>query len=235
MTACVSDLNALRIDTDSHPIPQRDFSFDDGDVRVVFKNLTTELRGFLLRYDHIVGCVAWLTESSILDELATRKGVSIIVQKEDFLRPDMRTNRGFAAHLRRKYDAIPGIHRYMHGPATVFGMSCATDPTIEAIRCVGNHNSDKTPASPRSHHKFVVGCRKIGDENGPQEVLIPQAVWTGSFNFTKNAGFSFENAIITTRPKIAEAYFREWGQVAALSEPLNWRQSWAAPEWRIGT
>ncbi|HEY6900413.1 MAG TPA: hypothetical protein VI233_07215, partial [Puia sp.] len=39
----------------------------------------------------IVGCVAWLTSLPILDALAQCKNVQILVQKEDFLRPDIDT------------------------------------------------------------------------------------------------------------------------------------------------
>ena len=34
---------------------------------------------------------------------------------------------------------------------------------------------------------------------------------------------------------IAQAYYNEWNQLAALSEPLDWDSEWCHPEWRIGT
>lgn len=63
----------------------------------------------------------------------------------------------------------------------------------------------------------------------------PYAVWTGSFNFSDNGTKSFENAVVIEDVAIAEAYLEEWGQIAALSEPLDWSSEWMAPEWRIGT
>jgi hypothetical protein len=60
-------------------------------------------------------------------------------------------------------------------------------------------------------------------------------VWTGSFNFTETATASLENAVILREPRLIEAYLREFCQVAALSEPLDWSSAWLAPEWRIGT
>jgi len=78
----------------------------------------------------------------------------------------------------------------------------------------------------------MIACRFNQDrESG----LEPYAVWTGSFNFTKNAGFSLENAVIMRNPKIVNAYLLEWANVEAISEPLDWENDWVAPEWRIGT
>jgi phosphatidylserine/phosphatidylglycerophosphate/cardiolipin synthase-like enzyme len=65
--------------------------------------------------------------------------------------------------------------------------------------------------------------------------FVPEAVWTGSFNFSVNAGRSLENAVFIEDTAIAQAYANEFSQVAALSEPLNWQDPWCSPEWRCGT
>ena len=83
-------------------------------------------------------------------------------------------------------------------------MSVAGDISIEPVRCVGNNNTDKLPAFPRSHHKFVLFCDYVDtntvDKNDIrayiEKVIVPKAVWTGSYNFTKTAGKSFENAVV---------------------------------------
>jgi hypothetical protein len=77
-------------------------------------------------------------------------------------------------------------------------VSVSCDPSIDAVRCVGNHNKDKKPAFPRMHNKFLVFAKKGRG---------PYAVWTGSFNLTRNAGLSLENALYITQPKIINAYF----------------------------
>lgn len=41
-------------------------------------------------------------------------------------------------------------------------------------------------------------------------------------------------AWLTSIP-ILEAYYKEFQQIYALSEPLDWETEWAAPELRIGT
>ena len=97
----------------------------------------------MFNYQHVVGCVAWLTDYDILDALAKMDAVSIIVQKEDGLRPDGKTTMKV---LRPKYETFPGTERYVYA-----GLRCKLSvcgcPWIEAVRCVGNSNED---ASPRS-------------------------------------------------------------------------------------
>ena len=96
----------------------------------------------------------------------------------------------------------------------------------EAIRCAGNLNTDKSPAMPRMHHKFMLFCN---------EKSIPYKVWTGSFNFTQNGTRSLENAVVISEPEIVAAYWQEWAYVYAMSENLNWTQKWCSPaqaEWR---
>jgi len=207
---------------------------DDGNVEVVLRNLPRALIGLMRQYEAAVGCVAWLTHFDILDAMARLKDVSIVVQKEDFLRPDMGVPSDWKKLLRRKYDALPEGCRYSHRDCVVGSLSTSSDPTLRGVRCVGNYNFEKNPAFPRAHHKFMV----LGDlEPGPYEgvVFIPRVVWTGSFNFTVNATNSFENAVIMHDPKIVNAFYQEWGQIVALSEPLDWTSRWAAPEFRIGT
>lgn len=66
------------------------------------------------------------------------------------------------------------------------------------------------------------------------DYIKPYAVWTGSFNFSKTATQSFENALYILEPSIVQAYFSEWSQLTALSEPLNWESVSIFPEWMIG-
>jgi phosphatidylserine/phosphatidylglycerophosphate/cardiolipin synthase-like enzyme len=117
-------------------------------------------------------------------------------------------------------------------------LSVAASGEIDPFRCVGNHNRDKRVAFPRMHNKFLVFCRPkddIPEQDGGSFDPKPYAVWTGSFNLTKNAGMSLENALFLTDPKLVKAYFEEWEQIMTVSEPLDWERDWAEPEWRIGT
>jgi hypothetical protein len=205
---------------------------------VFFKDLEPRLIHQIGQSDFVVGCVAWLTNARIIAALAkVPYGVSIIVQKEDFLRPDLNSERtSFARKLRSLYQSLGcGFHRY-EIPGIVGNLSVGGDCKLEAIRCVGNHNSTRSPAFPRMHHKFLVFCSVPRYSKGEgRSQIIPLRVWTGSFNFTENSANSLENAVLINSRVLSKGYFEEWQQVAALSEPLDWTSNWMEPEWRIGT
>lgn len=238
----VINLNHVAIKTDGHDRQQEKLSITRAcRVSVHFYDLEDLLIEQIEQYPVVVGCVAWLTNRRILRALGTRRRVHIVVQKEDFLRPDLSTKKGWTKELRGLYAAL-GNHGDRFAMGGLLGnMSTCCDPTIEGVRCVGNHNSDKSPAFPRMHNKFLVFCDyQVVDENDPDYLgwdvaLIPRMVWTGSFNLTENATMSFENAVIIDDPKVADIFYQEWEQIMALSEPLDWRKPWMEPQWRVGT
>ena len=129
------------------------------------------------------------------------------------------------------YRSLGELMRY-ELPGVAGKLSLGASPECEAVRCVGNHNSDRSPAFPRMHNKFLVFCSIDHDS---RKIYRPYAVWTGSFNLTSNAAVSLENAVIIHSSAIAEAYLNEWSQILALSEPLDWETEWIEPPWRIGT
>lgn len=234
----MDDLNNYQLATDT---PKGE-SFTDNSINtsagisVYFKDIEQKLLSHIAEADAAFGAVAWLTSDSILDALSKLSNTSIIVQKEDFLRPDIGATNNWKNELRTKYSRLKcDLTRYAF-PNILSSMSVASDPSINPVRCVGNHNRDRKPAFPRMHNKFLVFAKVIqGSDNYELDTIKPYAVWTGSFNFTKNATKSLENALYITEPSIVEAYFNEYAQIAALSEPLDWTSDWAEPEWRIGT
>ena len=136
--------------------------------------------------------------------------------------------------LRKDYDILHcSLCRYEF--SNVVGtLQAHMDPEIQPVRCVGNHNSARKPAFPRMHNKFLIFSRV--SKPGPRgRQITPYGVWTGSFNLTRNATYSLENAIYTEIPEIVDAYFKEFGHIVSISEPLDWTSDWIAPEWRIGT
>lgn len=232
-----NNLNSELIETDCGEVNQDDFSTKSGQVEVFFKNLEDRLIEKIQEADFVFGCVAWLTSKPIIDALS-KVNCSIVVQKEDFLRPDSDSHRKWEAELLGLYERLSCKVLRCELPGIAGRLSTSYQYEVDPIRCVGNHNSNKSPAFPRSHHKFVV-FSKINkgqkSDSYPFGEVVPFAVWTGSFNFTKNATQSFENAVYITDRKIVDAYANEYAQVFALSEPLNWESQWCAPEYRIGT
>lgn len=87
------------------------------------------------------------------------------------------------------------------------------------------------------HNKFLVFARSNPEwpKTDSAPPVIPYAVWTGSFNVTANATRSFENAVVIRDETVSAAYLKEFGQILALSEPLDWNSDWISPQWRIGT
>jgi hypothetical protein len=262
------DLNKQQVDTDAGSIDQVDHSVFGraGTTCCYFKRLDFWLTHHIQRADFVFGCVAWLTEAGILSELAKKHGVCLLVQKEDFLRPDVgQTRRGAMEHIRARYAALPSVsRREFHGLGSQLSTNSGGDEG--AVRCVGVRNRNAR-AAPRMHHKFALFAKKttqahewrsddfltcpLGSEPEPgfdfEELrelffeyvavdwFVPYAVWTGSFNWTYNAGNSLENAVLLQDPEIVAAYYREFQQVLAFSEPLDWTSDYVEPEWRIGT
>ena len=232
------DLNKLEIQTDcsTEPLIDNSATSPDGSVRVYFRDLEEALIANIRKARVVIGCVAWLTSKPILNALASvPNGVSIVVQKEDFLRPDLDTTGSMAWSLSVLYSKLPETSGRYSFPGLVSSLSCCADSTIAPVRCVGNHNREKAPSFPRMHNKFVLFCNVKEPEGSGFPEITPYAVWTGSFNFSKNATFSFENAVVLTDEVVVQSYYREWGQILALSEPLNWEDPWCSPEWRIGS
>lgn len=213
-----------------------DYSTKSNDIKVYFRDLKGNLIKHIKESKIVIGCVAWLTDFDILDILAD-KDVFIVIQKEDFLRPDInaRNINSWKNKLQQKYNNLKP-NDIVHGCQFNNDLQYVSTSSIydSAVRCVGNYNTDKKPAFPRMHNKFIITCEYKHQKNcGPY--VIPKGVWTGSFNFTYNATQSFENALYITDKTIVKAYYNEFGHIASLSEELHWENDWINPEWRIGT
>lgn len=228
----ISQNNSLKINSPT---------FDS--VETHFRNIEQALIDKILNFkeDLIVGCVAWLTSYKILNALAKCKNVQVIVQKEDFLRPDVnfKNKNDWQSTLQQKYAQVNcDIERHMF-KSPMGSLSVCGDPIVDGVRCVGNHNSDKNPAFPRMHNKFLVFCRVSKTDTRENYSYKAVSVWTGSFNLTQNATYSLENAISLNdesgNNEIINGYLKEHHQIFCISEKLNWEKDWIVPEFRIGT
>ena len=74
-------------------------------IEAYFDDLEGNLIEKILQHKEgiIFGCVAWLTSEKILAALAQCNNVQIIVQKEDFLRPDMDSKFNWNNKIRSMY------------------------------------------------------------------------------------------------------------------------------------
>jgi len=238
----MNNLNDLKIKTDGPDVALVDQSCvveEAGRVEVVLRTLERRLCEEISKAEYVIGCVAWLTSEPILRALAKCKGAAFVMQKEDWLRPD--GSKDFhKQRVRALYEAVPLLNRFYFSGLLSECSQLSGDYEF-AFRCVGEKSVG--PASPRAHHKFAIFCGDALQDDpleGSQDEyklvrLSPYRVWTGSFNFTYTAQHSFENAVIFDHPKLVNAYFDEFQQIAALSEPLDWEHDYVEPEWRIGT
>jgi phosphatidylserine/phosphatidylglycerophosphate/cardiolipin synthase-like enzyme len=209
------------------------------DVSIIFRNQKQRLLQKISEYNCVVGCVAWLTDYDILNVLSKVDRVVILVQKEDFLRPDSGSGKDHKNALRSAYNKIKPHTGRFAWPGLMGKLSVHNDDTIQPIRCVGNHNAKKEPAFPRMHNKFLVFGKFLeyneSFAKGDSVTLVNHEVWTGSYNLTNNAANSLENVVLINNQEIAESYYNEFCQIFALSEPLDWESEWCAPDLRIGT
>lgn len=217
----------------------------DGTAKVAayFRDLEGPLLHHIDEADAVVGCVAWLTNLKVLKALAAKRAASVLVQKEDFLRPDRGPlPNGWKVTLQRHYDAIRPIDAPIHLGAGWLEVRTHNDrpgygsplPMV-GLRCVGHLKRKKNEAAmPRMHHKFLVFLRRLPDSD--REVIegawpyLPYAAWTGSYNITQNGNASLENAIYIEDERVATAYCDEWAQLVGVSESLDWTSTYAAPE-----
>jgi hypothetical protein len=208
-------------------------------ISVYFRNIESMLIKHIQQGNAVFGAVAWLTSKNILEALSNIEHVQIVVQKEDFLRPNESDKSGneWKDWLQKSYSRLScSVLRGELEYWILGSTSLDKDHKIEPVRCVGNSNTSKKSAFPRMHNKFLVfaNVEVVSDCGYPVHVIDPYAVWTGSFNLSKNATNSLENSLYITDKKIVDAYFREYTQIAAISEKLDWTSEWIDPEWNIG-
>lgn len=210
------NLNNLLLNADGgcKPEKQSDFSKNSKDIDVYFKNIEDIIVEKIRTSNNIVGCVAWLTNKRILKELSKKETVCIVVQDEDFLRPDIGfdgNKQKFKETMKNLYDKIPNNEIYL----TNLGINMMRSVESGIRRC-GYINKDKVPAFPRMHNKFIICDNK--------EVI------TGSFNYTENSTNSLENIVCIREKSIVDAYYHQFGDIVVMSVPLNWEGQWKPSE-----
>jgi len=212
------------------------FNYQKNKIFVYFRKIKENLLEKIKTADVIVGCVAWLTDENILFQLSKKQICSIIINKEDFLRPESKNFRNYQKELRKKYDLIPFFRKYQLPLIKSLNLSEGEEPT-KAIRCMGH--KDKTSYNPRMHNKFLVFLSSKKNPNpkywGEENIIKPYAIWTGSFNLTQTGTKSFENAVYIEDKEIAQQYYQEYAHIFSLSEPLDWTSEYVEPEYRFGT
>jgi hypothetical protein len=214
------DLNdAVLAAADGEEVPIRELrkNITSGPITAFFTDLEVHLADEIRKWPCVVGCMAWLTDETILQALAECREVNILVQKEDLIHPGYR----IIQNLKPLYNDLKPLNRVRAG----LSYNTDEDPTTAPVRCVGRPTA---PSAPLMHHKFLVFC------DYKDQAPDPKAVWTGSFNATETGAASLQNAVLIRDANIAAAYYNEWGVLLGISEPCEWTSDLVCPEYRIG-
>jgi hypothetical protein len=193
-------------------------------VILYFDNLEENLINHIKDAEYVIGCVSWLTNLKIIKALQRKKGVKIVIQKENFIKRDYSYSvclNEYYINLRKGYKAVPNLFNNIENIKIDKNSSIhqlcenklSDDDFFDGIRCFG---FAKASHKPLMHHKFLI----FMDKN-----LQPYGVWTGSYNFTNNANNSLDNGLFISDSKIIEGYSEEFEQILFLSEKINWESA----------
>lgn len=152
------NLNNIKIYKQEAYCNQRDYSIigENKNIEVYFKNIENNIINKIKKYKNVIGCVAWLTNENILKELAKKDTVIIIIQEEDFLRPDNNFDGNKLNWKNKIYNLYKNIEKN-NGDIMFNNLGINTRwSTSSGIRRLGNVNVNKVSAFPRMHNKFII-------------------------------------------------------------------------------
>ena len=227
----------IKWDDGARPVYPTRYSTNATTVHVYFDELQQHLAQWINRYEATAGCVAWLTDPAVMDALISKEEASIVINKEDFKRPDHRVGTDYGEKLKTLES---GKSLFGHGYAGegavshdyLDRMSVACAMGMQRVRCAGGPPGQSGEMRPTMHHKFFVFGEIEEDE---ERRFAPKAVWAGSYNPTLNAARSFENATVMVGEEASEPFLNEFVTIWSLSEPIDWSSKYMEPELRFGT
>ncbi len=167
----------------------------------------------------VVGCVAWLSNPRIIKALSRCKYLLLAVNDQDYAR----WGNGIAQKL------YPSLPMSAFSPRDMFGhldtpLSFMTDGNYPPVWALGEGHGNAL-----MHSKYLVFFDTVHCSESNNSVaslkLEPCAVWTGSFNFTKNATCNIENAQFIQDDRVARAYFNDFADVFKVARPLRFEES----------
>lgn len=148
----------------------------------------------------MVGCVAWVTNFSILNAIKQYKiKTQLVIHDEPWLHTKSR--EPWKHELLQQYQGLP-----------VLSLQKLNNDTTLQSKLRNAVTSLRIEQGGLMHHKFVVFL------DNKQK---PCKVWLGSFNLTKRASVSMENATILHDEKSAQEYFDCWLLLFQKSCPFS--------------
>ena len=158
------NLHDVLVMDDYKLVPQVDNGIETEEVSVYFKNIEDEIVKRIKKSAYVFGCVAWLTNKKILKALQSCEDVVIVVQEEDFLRPDKTFNGNkekWKEYLKELYDKLKGDA----GGSVNYKLGITEHGSWDTgIRRCGYTNKEKAAAFPRMHNKFIICFEGVDDD-----------------------------------------------------------------------
>lgn len=192
-------------------------------IRPVFRDIERAIIDQIRKSDFVCGCVAWLTNISILEALSEIEGCQFVVQVEDWLRPD--SGEYSLQKQRDLIERLSGIRNF----TVPYVLNSHSDFYLSPLRLAGvPKNTDRN--QPRMHHKFALFGNRVSEEDDSSlERIVFHTVFTGSFNWTRNATNSLENGVFMRGADVVDAYSREYFEVLLTSRTIKeewWGESY---------
>lgn len=212
-------------------------NYADSNTQIYFNNIENVIIEKIKSYDIVIGCISWLTNEKILNELSKKDTVMIVVQEEDYLLPDNNTiyyNNIQKKWIRDLYKKLEQCNKHEYTIRHKLGINIYSSKQIAGIRRFGlmKHNSNTVYA--KMHNKFMIGLnlvnksklRYANPDKNISDIVTNGEVITGSYNYTFTGSNSLENIICLTDMNIINTYFNQFGNIYVHSYELDFPSPW---------
>ncbi|QLB39749.1 hypothetical protein [Mannheimia pernigra] len=173
-------------------------------IEVVFRNVISRLIDEIKSHELVFGYIAWLTVQDVLKELKNKQ-CQIVLQKEDFLHPDLTSSLSNKDKqcLRYLYDNLLCNLNTTQFSYKIKELSIDGILDLTPVTCFGYYNQKLRHYTPKMHNKFFIFAKIDKKINKIQ----PLKVWTGSANITHMSINALENDVIIDNEKIAGSLY----------------------------
>lgn len=181
------------------------------ETEVYFRNLEDALVREIERNDIVLGCVAWVTSPKVLEALAGRTTCLIVDRKVPRMTKELKELYKLIQwnDKTKIYEMLKNGHGWMD----YFCYSNGGKPLPYSIYGDWNFEAGMYYVDGGRyrfmHHKFLLMLRERGICDCGKTLYQP-TVWTGSYNFTKNAKTGLENAVVIRNNGIGASYLCEF-------------------------
>lgn len=210
-TATTTKLQSSSFKTDRNLSVKRNFHLvDTPDTTVYFDDMKEHFLDCIRSHDAAFCAVYSLTDQPIIDALADLERVSVLV--------DERQKSQYCNYSRlEKHEGIPA-----YGSDCIEVYSSGSDYThvrydpLEALTFVTPTQQEKDSTGHESFHtKFCVFAsvekhKSSSEDSWTEHIIIPRAIWVGSYNPTPTGNRSIQSAVLLRSRLVVLAFMSEY-------------------------